>query len=470
MRLLLVMPTGLRVGYDDYFSAAPMGIETLAAHARQFADVALMDMRGNGHDVEAHADSLLADRPDIIGVSVNSAPHTKYALALAQALRRRDGRVRLLVGGQQASFLPDEMLAPGCFDALVRGEGEHAICEILRRGGDAGGVPGVSWRGNGQIHHEPDRPLIANLDEILPPARDLLPDRARYRMGKYRIEGIESSRGCPYMCSFCSVRNFHRGKWRPKSVARVLQEVDTILELYHEPKVIYFADDNFAQDIGRVAEICTGIIERRTDAHFWCQARVDRLAANPEVIALMGKAKFSAVLVGIETPVKRLLKEAKKGTSPEQIEQAIKLLHQHDIGVWGTFTLGLPGETAEETKLTAGYLAKTKVDVAQITVATPIPGSQLYEDAKAKGEILSGDWDRFDFTSPLIKGQLDKPQLDALMRRAYLKTYLSWRFFAALFAQKTNLQRLRRTAFGVFSSFLRLALKETLLSLFHRRK
>jgi hypothetical protein len=77
MRLVLVMPTGVRVGYDDYFSASPLGIETLAAHARAHADVSLIDMRGKGHDIDDHAEQLLAMRPDILGLSVNSAPHTK---------------------------------------------------------------------------------------------------------------------------------------------------------------------------------------------------------------------------------------------------------------------------------------------------------------------------------------------------------------------------------------------------------
>lgn len=468
MRLLLVMPTGLQVGYDGYFSSSPLGIETIAAHARPHADVTLADMRGRGHDVQAHADLLLQSDPEIVGISINSAPHTKYSLALAKALKERRGDLTVFAGGQQATFVTDELLAPGHFDAVMRGEGELTLTEVLTRG-DHRGVAGISWRDGQTIRHEPDRPQIENLDDVLPPARDLLPDRSRYRMGAYRVEGIETSRGCLHRCSFCSIRNFHRGKWRPKSVDRVMQEVDYILEHYNERKVIYFADDNFSTDIKRVEAICRAIVERKSAAYFWCQARADQLSRHPEVVEWMGKAHFAAVLTGIETPVDRLLKDMRKGASLDHVEKAIELLHAQDIGVWGTFTLGLPGETREEAQLTAKFIPRAKVDVAQITVATPIPGSDLYANAKKEDTLLETDWDRYDFTSPTMKGQLPRKELDALMHQAYLKVYLSPRFLSSLFTSRTNLSRLRRTALGVFWSWISFLVKERFAGLLGRK-
>lgn len=465
MRLSLVMPTGLRVGYDEFFSTSPLGIETLAAHALAHADVTLTDMRGRGHDVEAHAEQLLASSPDIVGLSVNSAPHTKYSLALASALKRRSPGLKIIVGGQQATFLPEEMLSPGHIDALVRGEGEFALCDILTRGGDYRGVAGVSWMDNGAIRHEPERPLISDMDTVLMPARNLLSDRSRYRMGAYRLEGIESSRGCAHHCSFCSVRNFHRGKWRPKSVPRVLTEIDALLSTYSEPMVIYFADDNFSTDIRRVEAICREIVDRRSKVHFWCQARADQLSRHPEVVEWMGKAHFAAVLTGIETANPRFLESVRKGTTPQQVQETIKLLHANDVGVWGTFTLGLPGETPADTVASAKAIASAKVDVVQITVATPIPGSDLYSQAQAAGELLERDWDRYDFTTPLMKGQLPKAEMDAAMHEAYLKVYLSPRFLLSLFSKRTNLHRLRRTAVRVFFSLIWLLIKERVAGL-----
>lgn len=467
MRLLLVMPTGVRVGYDDYFSASPLGIETLAAHARAHADVSLADMRGKGHDIEDHAEQLLALQPDILGISVNSAPHTKYTLALAKSLKRRRPDLVLLVGGQQATFLVEEMLSPGYIDAVIRGEGEFALCEILAAG-EYRGVAGVSWRDGQGIRNEPDRPLIQDMDSIFPPARDLLPDRARYRMGAYRVEGIESSRGCPYGCSFCSIRNFHRGKWRPKSVERVLRDVDDILERYSEPKVIYFADDNFCHDIRRVEALCQGIVERKTDAYFWCQGRVDVLAKHPEVVEWMGKAHFSAVLAGLETSNPRQLKESRKGISVEQMHRAVELLHANDIGVWGTFVMGLPGETRDETEATGKFVGTADVDVAQITVATPIPGSDLYDEAKAAGHIVDPDWDSYNFTTPTMAGQLPKHEMDAIIHRAYLQVYLKPRFLFSLFTKRTNLARLRRTALRAFASWIGFLLKLRVMTFLRR--
>jgi len=470
MRLLLVMPTGLQVGYDEYFSSSPLGIESLASHARRWADVELVDMRSRGHDVDAHAELLLAQKPDMVGISLNSASHTKYTLELASALKRRRGDLAVIAGGQQATFIVDELLGQRNFNAVIRGEGELTLSEILCRGGDFRGIAGVSWRDNGGIRVEPDRPLIEDLDSLELPARELLPDRSRYRMGAYRVEGIETSRGCAFKCSFCSIRNFHRGKWRAKSVDRVMREVDLILERYPEQKVIYFADDNFSADFRRVEAICRAIVERKSDAYFWCQARVDQLSRHPQVVEWMGKAHFAAVLIGVETPIPHLLNSIRKGTSPQQVEQTIRLLHAHDIGVWGTFTLGLPTETPDETRISADYVSKTKVDVAQITVATPIPGSDLYDQANRDGSIEVRDWDRYDFTSPTMKGQLPKAEMDAIIQKAYLKTYLSWRFLASVFSQRTNLNRLRRTIFGVFWSWIWFSIRQRILSLSGRQQ
>ncbi|KKM14672.1 hypothetical protein LCGC14_1703780 [marine sediment metagenome] len=108
--------------------------------------------------------------------------------------------------------------------------------------------------------------------------------------------------------------------------------------------------------------------------------------------------------------------------------------------------------------------------MAQITVATPIPGSDLYDQAKAQGDLLETDWDQYDFTSPTMKGQLPKKTLDALMHRAYLKVYLSKRFLLSMFSQRTNLQRLRRTMFGVFWSWIWFLLKEQVRCWFGTRR
>jgi len=352
---------------------------------------------------------------------------------------------------------------------VIRGEGEFALCEILAAG-DYRGIAGVSRHDGREVRDEPDRPLVEEMDTILPPARDLLPDRSRYRMGAYRIEGIESSRGCPFACSFCSVRNFHRGKWRPKSVGRVMQEIDSILEQYPEPKVIYFADDNFCHDIERVQVICEAVAERRTDTHFWCQGRVDTLAGHPEVVEWMGRARFSAVLAGLETPNPRQLKASRKGISVEQMERAIELLHANDIGIWGTFVMGLPGETREETEATARFIASADVDVVQVSVATPIPGSDLYKEAKSSGRIIENDWDCYDFVTPTMADQLPQKEMGVIVRRAYSQVYFRWRFLRSLLTKRTNLARLRRTALRVFASLIWGLAKERLVALLRRRR
>jgi len=103
--------------------------------------------------------------------------------------------------------------------------------------------------------------------------------------------------------------------------------------------------------------------------------------------------------------------------------------------------------------------------VVQITVATPIPGSQLYDEAKAADSLLTNDWDRYDFTSPTMAGQLPAADMDAVLHRAYLASYLNRRFLLSLFSRRTNLHRLRRTALRVFFAWIRFLVSQRLVGL-----
>jgi radical SAM superfamily enzyme YgiQ (UPF0313 family) len=152
------------------------------------------------------------------------------------------------------------------------------------------------------------------------------------------------------------------------------------------------------------------------------------------------------------------------------MERAIELLHAHDIGVWGTFVLGLPGETREETEATVKFIASADVDVVQVSVATPIPGSDLYDEARSSGRIVEDDWDSYDFVTPTMTGQLPRKEMDAVIRRAHSQVYLRWRFLRSLLTKRTNLARLRRTALRVFASLIWGLVKERLAAWVRRRR
>jgi radical SAM superfamily enzyme YgiQ (UPF0313 family) len=153
-------------------------------------------------------------------------------------------------------------------------------------------------------------------------------------------------------------------------------------------------------------ELLKLLIEHDSKSFYWCQARVDVLDNNPDLVALMGKAKFTAVLLGIETPSQEILDRAHKGTTIAQAERVVRNLRRHDIAVWGTFTVGFPGEDMKSIRRTIDYVRKLDIDIVQLTVVTPIPGSEIYEEMVAKGEISSPNWDDYDFSKPTLPDQI----------------------------------------------------------------
>ena len=308
----------------------------------------------------------------------------------------------LIAGGPLPSCDPIPFMTD--FDVVVKGEGEHAMLELLRTyesGRDIQSVQGIicrrrnNDRGNGKqekiVFTEP-RKLEPDLDKIAFPARDLFPneryiDYWKRRFG-YATTSIFTTRGCPFSCEFCSNAVFGNS-YRERSPENVVDEIELALSFGYDH--IHFADDVFTLNRERVLRICEEI--RKRDLHFkWeCLGRVDSI--DEEISNAMKDAGCDKIYFGIESGNDLVLKLMNKKITLERARMAVYAAHEAGIQTGAFFILCYPGETDDTILETLSFATSLPLDYLSFTMPYPLPGTALYE--RVKGRILK-EWETPD--------------------------------------------------------------------------
>lgn len=366
--------------------------------------------------------------PCVIGFSCTT-PGMARAHKIAADIKNINPNIKVVMGNIHPTVLPEETLKDENVDLVVRAEGEYTILEYLQaleNKGDYSKIDGISFRMNGGFNHTTNRAYLHDLD-ILPPVDwSLLTDTG----GNYSIEWILTSRGCPYKCIFCSARSVSGYKYRFNSSQRVIEEIDVVVNDFGK-KFFSFADDNFAVKKDRTREICNLMIERGYNKHVkWlCQTRAD--AVDESLLELMKEAGCEYVSFGIETGTQRLLDLIKKSVKIETIEKAVKMVHLAGIKTRGSFMLGLPTETHEDSLDTIDFALRMPLDIAKFNLAVPYPGTELLKLAMDEGLVVTDDWSNINTAAGLSdteafyvpKGRTME-ELAKLQKRAHTKFYL----------------------------------------------
>jgi anaerobic magnesium-protoporphyrin IX monomethyl ester cyclase len=305
-------------------------------------------------------------------------------------------RTRLLVaGGPLPSLDPDPFLQE--FDAVVRGEGERTMCDLVaafEAGRDIASLPGVAVAVRGQggsirrSEAECRRRLEADVDAIPFPARDLLPnaryiEHGRRRFG-YAVTTLMSSRGCPFSCEFCSNAIFG-SSYRERSVSNVLDELEEALALGYDR--VHFADDVFTLRKERILALCDGIAERGLRFSWECLGRVDSIDA--EAARAMRGAGCERIYFGIESGNKRVLGLMRKRITAQGAREAVSAAKAAGIQAGAFFILFYPGDNDDSVLETIGFASSLPLDYLSFTLPYPIPGTALYERL---GDRRVGDW------------------------------------------------------------------------------
>ncbi len=404
--VLLIHPTfSTRLHYGKLSRVAPSLLPVSLVYLAAYLEKFHYPVRIYDGQVEELSDGILADRlrrerPDVVGITCMT-PMAAEAHHAAKITKEVLPSALTIFGGIHPTILPDETLADPHVDVVVRGEGEMILHELLQENagrGDLSGISGLSWRRNGAVVHNPDRPPLEDLDALPFPAFHLIP------MDKYHqipdaafalpLRGLITSRGCPFRCIFCSARLLSGYNYRYRSPDNVLAEMEVLINKYGA-RQLTLLDDNFVVNRDRTAGICDGMIARGYHQRVvWtCAARADQV--DESLLRLMRQAGCKLVSYGVESGTQRLLDLVDKQLQLTQVERAVTWSKRAGLMTRGTFIIGLPTETPEETRRTIEYAKQLGLDLAKFSIATPYPGTPLYQMAKKQGLVDDADWSRF---------------------------------------------------------------------------
>lgn len=326
----------------------PTGLEYIIASMKDLVGkVTFLDLRYQKAFQDPQALSqFIRTEVDLLCISVRW--ETRFE-DICDLITQLPPEVTTVVGGYKAT-LEVEYLFERCpnIDLIVRGEGEEIIKDIVE------GVPykdirGLSYRENGKVVHNENRPL-PDLDSIAFPDRSLRTHdyyltQYGVRFGRRTFDTVLTTRGCPFKCKFCTFSLNPLGQKRSyteRPVDSVIEELKTITA-----DIVLFSDDNFFTNIKRSEEICDRIIESKIDKTFIVQARID-VARHPKVLAKAERAGFRLFLLGIESPHDRILEQLQKGITQQQIRESLAVLTKFNFFLHGYFIYGNIGESEEE--------------------------------------------------------------------------------------------------------------------------
>lgn len=391
MNILLINPPALSMFSSFGMSLPPMGLLYIAAALENGGhQVVIKDLTVEGVTV-SNADITNAS---LVGISSDT---TRIDKALTLARQASSLGVQVVMGGPHPQFLAKEILSSGYVNYIVRGEGEPVIAELadtIEQGKDPAGVNGLIFLDkNGQIYETPDAKK-PDVEKLPLPARHLvdLKNYTGYVAGRPAAPVI-TSRGCPGACHFCSSSSFFGRGWRARSAASVLTEIDLLYNEYGY-RAIAFMDDNFTLLPERVCQIADGLIQRGYDLKLWNFSRVDSIVRNPQMVTKMAAAGCFMVYLGIESEDRDTLNSLGKRSTAEDAAEAVRMLKANGIEVYGSYIIGNLNESAKEIRRTVDMAIRLDTQVAQFSILTPYPGTQLYQQLKDR--INTRKWKFFD--------------------------------------------------------------------------
>ncbi len=416
--LLLSMPDSFEHTPSLTFRMPNGALASLAGNADPHHHVAAADLILVQREVRRTLERLMRDiDPDLVGLSVMTFQRPT-ALRIARLLRCIKRHVRIVAGGYDPSLAPEAYEHPGDrIDFLVRGEGDLTFRDLLRaieRGTPPSSVAGLSWHDGTRFRHNEPRPVSRLEDGGI-----ALPNRASRVLSGYtflgrRIDVVETSRGCTYDCSFCSIiemrgRNFHTFGFE-----RVLADIADARA--RGARVIFIVDDNVTLNVARFEALCNAIIEAGlNDVEYIVQAMTSSIAAHGETLApAMRAAGFRYVFLGIENVLDQdlaFLRAAPKNAQREHgrttgnaTMRAIDVLHRSKMYVVGGIIVGNPDDTRESIEANLRF-ARRYVDWPYIQHPTPYPGTPMTHDFRERGLIVSDRVEEYDGTTAVVRAE-----------------------------------------------------------------
>lgn len=389
----------------------------LAASVRDHVDDVTIPVAPTDRDPLAAFERFMKRRrPDLVGISCFTCS-ARSAVSYAETAARYGAYV--IMGGYHPSALPEEMLASSAVEAVVRGEGELSLVELVKSGSPEG-IDGISYRSNGSVIHNPDRPVIDDLDALPLPLRELRPPRFGLEGLDYHTDTVFASRGCRGSCTFCANHLVGR-RWRQRSNEHVLAELLSIPPSRNgRPKFVKFWDSNFLTRSERIEKLCDMILENGLERRFRfiAETRAEDVIRAEPILGKMHQAGFVRVGCGIESPSRETHKHLRKGLNLAHIERAAELLTSNNMLFSKFLIVGHASEGVDDILEYPEYSLSHGVELQNTTfmVMTPYPTTELARAYEEKGLIKIRDWDLYtNFGAVIEPNGISTRQLQTLL-------------------------------------------------------
>ncbi|MBN1161371.1 MAG: radical SAM protein [Dehalococcoidales bacterium] len=356
-------------------------------------------------DVEIR-NKIAGYNPDVVGIAMVTANY-KAARIIAGIVKSINKNTKVIVGGAHPTLDPRGTLAETGFDYVIRGEAEFAFLELVE-GKKNETIKGLSYKKNGQLVHNEDRPFLKDLDSLPYPARDSFLNDTRYINVGYMMTG----RGCPSRCTYCGSPAIWHSIVRLRSVDNVMGELELLKKKYHV-SLLHLDDDTFTIKKDRAMEICRQMITKSLNMQWVCDTRADCL--NKELIVMMKKAGCIRLKIGVESGSERILKAIRKGETKEKIRRAVKWIKEVGVPFTAYFMTGFPNETNEDLKETIDFARELDADYNSLSILAPYYGTQVWKELEKAGKKFDKEhWEYFYHQSQemLLNGNLDPKLID----------------------------------------------------------
>ena len=386
----------------------PLQFEVLASLTdREKFEVELIDLRLERHST-AFANKIKQYQPDIIGFSAWTM-HVSAVKSLAKVAKAFNSNIKIIVGGHHTQIAPSDFALPE-IDFVLMSEAYPSYQQLLEGiyagTSDFSSISGIAFQRHGEFYSNGQGVVTRDYDlDSLP-----IPDRTiieKYKKQYYHlwwkpIASIRTAMGCPSKCSFCNLWKVNKGKYLQWSSDYVVEYLKSIEQQY-----VIFVDDHMFGDTDRAYEIGEKILKANLGKQYCIYSRSDAIVKEPELVELWAKAGLKRVRMGLEGFSDSFLADLDKQNSIEKNDSAIKILKKNQVLTEGLFLIGLDFKENEFQQL-GDYILSRKIEVPNITVQTPMPGTIDFQ--RNKDKILYFDSHFYDFQHAVQETALDIKQ------------------------------------------------------------
>ena len=393
-------PIGGILGLEMLTFVEPLGMECVAGVLEEEGhQCRIYDLRIDG--TEPGLAKCREFEPEVVGLQCNFTTERFRTMSLAKRIKKEMPDTLVLVGGHDASRDPGWFDAPE-IDIVAVGDGEEVMPPFMESlaEGDLSKAPGIVRNTKQGQARNCGSPTRSNLNELTLPARHLIKDYAPHYYINFRkpLALMETARGCPYRCNFCSVWKFHEKTFREKSPDRVVEELAMI-----EAPNVFITDDIFWLNVKRGRELAKRIKEAGIKKYFTVQTRTDIICRNPDLIEMWKDCGDLAIFLGLEKVDDEGLKSVNKNNKAANNVKAIEILKDLNVGFTCNFIVDPSWERKDFSQL-RDWVDQHGTYNSGFSVLTPLPGTDLWN--QVKGEVTTEDWELFDIVHAVLPTHL----------------------------------------------------------------